>query len=243
VDCGDTPLVEELFLDDSYLRECDAQVLSVNKGKYVVLDRTVFHPEEGGQPWDTGEIFRGEAFQVIYTGRFSGTISHEVDGAGLERGDEVRCVLDWDRRYRLMRSHTAIHVLWAALEKAIPGIEIIGTQVEMEHFRFDVRTERNVLIEKMSEIETLANSIVKEDRLVTARILDRTEAEEVLKSYGEDQEELPQEERLRIVEVKGWDVSACVGTHVRRTGEIGSINIIKRTSKGKDLDRIYLTIE
>lgn len=91
-------------------------------------------------------------------------------------------------------------------------------------------------------VSLLANRIVQEDRLVVTQTLDRIEAEELFRSYGEDPSQLPQAERVRVVEVQGWDVSACVGTHVRRTLEVGSISILKRASKGKDIDRIYFTL-
>lgn len=239
----DAGVVDALYLEDSYLKECDAEVLSVEKGKYIILNRTIFHPDGGGQPWDIGELIRdNEPFQIVYVGRFTGSISHEVDKAGLKVGDQVHCLLNWDRRYRLMRSHTALHILWAALVKSLPHLEVVGTQVGVEHSRFDVRTDRDALIERLREVETLANRIVQEDRPVVAQILDRIEAEELFRSYGEDPSQLPQAERVRVVEIQGWDISACVGTHLRRTLEVGSISILKRASKGKDIDRIYFTV-
>jgi len=240
---GDARVVDALYLEDCYLKECDAEVLSVEKGKYVILDRTIFHSEGGGQPWDTGELIRSdEPFRIVYVGGFSGSISHEVDKVGLKVGDSVHCLLDWDRRYRLMRSHTALHILWATLVKSIPNLEVVGTRVGVERSRFDVKTDRDALIRRLGEVETLANRIVQEDRLVVAQILNRIEAEELFRSYGEDPSQLPQAERVRVVEVQGWDISACVGTHVRRTLEVGSISILKRASKGKDIDRIYFTL-
>jgi len=235
-------VVEPLYLYDSYLRECEAEVQSVEDGRYVVLDRTIFHPEGGGQPWDTGEIIRGgEEFKVLYVGIFSGRISHEVDRGGLEVGDSIRCHLDWDRRYKLMRMHTALHILWAALVKSIERLKILSSQIALEHGRLDVRADRAELIGKLSEIEEAANRIVREDRRVIARILEREEAERLLLSYGENPSQLPSGERVRMVEVVDWDVAACLGTHVRRTGEVGRIKILKRASKGRNIDRIYFT--
>ena len=85
-------MTQALYLEDSYLRECDATISSVKDGKYVVLNQTVFYPKGGGQPWDTGRIIRGnENFDVVYVGKFSGEISHEVNASGLKEADEIHC--------------------------------------------------------------------------------------------------------------------------------------------------------
>jgi len=240
---GSDPARAALYLEDSYLRECDADVLSVENGKFVVLDRTIFHPEEGGQAWDTGRLVReGEQFDVVYVGKFSGSVSQRWTGPASKRGGRVRCHLDWERRHRLMRSHSALHILWTAL-KSIQKLEIVGTKVEAEHLRFDVRADREGLIKGLGEVEALANRIVREDRPVTAKVLGRAEAEGLFSNYEEDPSQLPPSERVRVVEVEGWDVSACTGTHVRRTLEVGTIRMLKRASKGKDIDRIYFTVD
>ena len=102
-------MTNALYLEDSYLKECDATVISVTDGRYVILDQTIYYPKGGGQPFDTGKIIKGnETYNVIYVGKFSGEISHEVDQAGLGEGDTVHCLLDWERRYKLMRSHTCL---------------------------------------------------------------------------------------------------------------------------------------
>ena len=104
----------------------------------MILDQTVFYAKGGGQPCDTGKIIRdNEVFNVIYVGKFSGEISHEVDHAGLQIGDKVQCSLNWPRRYKLMRSHTAAHVIAALLHKGT-GALITGNQLEEDHVRFDL---------------------------------------------------------------------------------------------------------
>jgi misacylated tRNA(Ala) deacylase len=131
-----------LFLSDSYLKESFDTVVSVKDGKYVTLDQTIFYAKGGGQPYDTGKIIRHtEVFNVVYVGKFSGEISHEVDRAGLQPGDKVHSVLDWERRYKLMRSHTAAHVLAALLNKGT-GALITGNQLEEDHVRFDFNLEK-----------------------------------------------------------------------------------------------------
>ena len=114
---------------------------SVKDGKYVALDQTVFYPKGGGQPHDTGKIIKGdEKYDVLYVGKFSGEISHEVDRTGLQPGDKVHCVLDWDRRYKLMRSHTVAHLVASLLNKGT-GALITGNQLEVDHVRFDFSLE------------------------------------------------------------------------------------------------------
>src|SRR5512136_1348851 len=135
-------MTKALFLIDSYLQEVKATVTSVKDGKYVTIDQTIFYAKGGGQPHDTGKIIKGnEGYNVVYVGKFSGEISHEVDHPGLQAGDTVHCVLDWERRYKLMRSHTAAHV-FASLLCNGTGALVTGNQLEEEKVRFDFSLEK-----------------------------------------------------------------------------------------------------
>jgi misacylated tRNA(Ala) deacylase len=126
-------MTKKLFLEDSYLKECDATVQSVTDGRCVVLDRTIFYAKGEGQPNDTGKIIKGDkVYKVVYVGKFSGEISHEVDPVGLQVVDKVNCILNWARRYKLMRSHTAAHVIAALLNQGT-GALITGNQLEENH--------------------------------------------------------------------------------------------------------------
>ena len=101
-----------LYMKDSYLKEFEAVVESVKDEKYVVLDKTAFYPNGGGQPFDTGTIeANGEQYPVVFVGKFEGKISHEIAKSGLKVGDKVTGKIDWERRYRLMRMHTAAHII------------------------------------------------------------------------------------------------------------------------------------
>jgi misacylated tRNA(Ala) deacylase len=123
-------MTKKLFLEDSYLKECDATVQSVTDGRCEVLDRTIFYAKCGGQPNDTGKIIKGDkVYKVVYAGTFSCEISHEVDPVGLQVGDKVNCILNWERRYKLMRSHTAAHVIASLLNQGT-GALITGNQLE-----------------------------------------------------------------------------------------------------------------
>ncbi len=234
-------MTKALFLTDSYLKETPAIVVSVKDGKYVVLDQTIFYPKGGGQPHDTGKVVKdNEVYNIVYVGKFSGEISHEVDHSGLKKGDKVLCVLDWTRRYKLMRSHTAAHVFAALLHKET-GALITGNQIEENHVRVDFN------IEKFDK-NLLERYVLKANKLFNADIS--------VSWY-----ELPQEEALkipgvvkmaaafppnllilRIVEIAGVDKQTDGGTHVKNLREIVKIELIKTVNKGKNNRRIYFKL-
>jgi len=234
-------LTKALFLEDSYLRECDATVVSVKDGKYMVLDQTIFYPRGGGQPWDTGKIIKGdEPYDVVYVGKFSGEISHEADRAGLKEADHVHCVLNWERRYKLMRSHTAAHVFATLLCKGT-GALITGNQLEEDKVRFDFSLEEYDR-EILSTYIDRTNELLGEDIPVKWYELPK---EEALKIPGviKMAEALPPDiPRLRIVEIVGVDRQADGGTHVRNLREVGQIRILKTQNKGKNNRRVYFTL-
>ncbi len=234
-------MTKALFLADSYIKEVAAKVVSVKDGKYVTLDQTIFYAKGGGQPHDTGKIVKSdEVFNVVYVGKFSGEISHEIDNAGLQVGDEVRLVLDWERRYRLMRSHTAAHVIASLLNQGT-GALITGNQLEIDHIRFDFSLEkydRTVLEEYLAK----ANQLFGTEVPVKWYELPREEAMKipgVVKMAGAFPPELP---TLRIVEIVGVDKQADGGTHVRNLREVGKVELVKTENKGKNNRRIYFRL-
>lgn len=234
-------LTKSLYLEDSYLKECDAAVASVKDGKYVVLDQTIFYPKGGGQPWDTGRILKGdETSNVVYVGKFSGKISHEVDRAGLSEGDKVRCLLDWERRYKLMRSHTAAHV-FASLLCTGTGALVTGNQLEEEKVRFDFSLEdfdREILQKYMDE----ANELFGKDIPVRWYELPREEALSIPGVVKMAEALPPHIPSLRIVDVVGVDRQADGGTHVKNLREVGQIEFIKAQNKGKHNRRVYFKL-
>lgn len=234
-------MTKALYLFDSYLKEADACVVSVKDGKYVVLDQTIFYPNGGGQPYDTGKIIRGtEAYDVVYVGKFSGEISHEVDRAGLQIGDKVHLVLEWERRYKLMRSHTAAHVVASLLNQGT-GALITGNQLDLDHVRFDFNLEqfdRGVLEAYLQK----ANRLFGTDVPVKWYELPREEAMKipgVVKMAAAFPPDLPS---LRIVEIVGVDKQADGGTHVRNLREVGQVQLLKTENKGKCNRRIYFNL-
>ena len=234
-------MTQALYLEDSYLRECDATISSVKDGKYVVLNQTVFYPKGGGQPWDTGRIIRGnENFDVVYVRKFSGEISHEVNASGLKEADEIHCVLDWERRYKLMRSHTAAH-MFASLLCNGTGALVTGNQLEEDKVRFDFSLEK-LEPEILTEYIDQSNQLFKENIPVKWYELPREEALKipgVIKMAGAFPPNIP---RLRIVEIVGFDKQADGGTHVKNLKEVGEIKVIKTENKGKHNRRVYFAL-
>jgi len=234
-------MAEPLFLKDSYLKEIDATVIAVKDEKKIVLDRTVFYPRGGGQPCDTGKLVRGsEEFNVVSVSKSEGEIYHEVDKPGLWQGDKVRCILDWERRYKLMRSHTAAHVLAAVMNKEA-NVLITGNQLEVDKIRFDfnLATFDREFMERCVE---KANEILRQDIELKIYELPREEATKIpgiVKLAGALP---PQIAVLRIVEIPSIDIQADGGTHVRNIRECGQIELIKLENKGKDNRRIYFKL-
>jgi len=231
-----------LYLQDSCLKEFQAVVREVNQGKFIVLDQTAFYPNSGGQPHDTGTICRDKKeFKVVYVGKFSGQISHEVSEEGLQPGDSVTCRLDWDRRHMLMRMHTAAHILSAIIFKETQAL-ITGNQLGLEKSRIDFSLE-SFDREKLEGYIQKANDYVSQDLEVKAFTISREEAEKdpglVKLSKG-----LPPGIReIRIVEISGLDKQPDGGTHVKSLKEIGKINFLKAENKGKSMRRLYFTIK
>ncbi|RLE41445.1 alanyl-tRNA editing protein AlaX, partial [Candidatus Woesearchaeota archaeon] len=207
-------MTKALYLEDSYLKECDAEVVSVQDDRFIILDQTVFYPRGGGQPSDTGKIIKGdEVYQVLRVTKSKGEIIHEVDKSGLRVGDRVHCIIDWDRRYRLMRSHTAAHVFASLLCKGT-GALITGNQLGLDKIRFDFSLEKfdRQILKKYID---MANEILKKDIPVKWYELPREEALKIPGVIKMAKALPPNLPKLRLVEIVGVDIQADGGTHVR----------------------------
>ena len=234
---------EALYMDDSYLKEWDAEVKSISQDKFIVLNKTAFFPKGGGVEWDIGKITNedGEEYNVVYTGKFSGEISHEVDKKGMIVGDKVHCKLDWDRRYLLMRYHTGTHVLSGVFFKEY-NLKITGNQLTTEKGRIDLNMEE-------MDIESFKNAIERSNEILNQKLpvdiyyLTREEAEKdsdlfkLAKGFTHDID------TIRIVDIKGFDRQADGGCHVRNLNEVGKLKFKKAENKGKNFKRVYFTIE
>ena len=241
----ETPPTQLLYYKDAYIREFDAKVLKIQKPNeeyQIVLDQTAFYPLGGGQPADTG-VIKGEKGEIkvsdvkMVGGRVI-HISKEITGE-IKKGDHVKGIIDWERRYALMLNHTAAHLMAEALRKAtgIP-IEIVGSGIDVDKVRLDL-AHHGSLGPLLPEIEKIANDIVKENRQVVAKTMPRENAQRYVEKFHESLKTLPpQVQEVRVVEIKDLHACACGGTHLKNTGEIGSIKILKRGSKGKGVERI-----
>jgi misacylated tRNA(Ala) deacylase len=232
--------MNEIYLEDSYLWAFDATVVSVSTDR-AVLDKTAFYPQSGGQPADVGFLMRGaERFSVVGAEPGEQGVVHILDKSGLVPGDRVSGQIDSERRYRFMRSHTACHILSAVIFRET-GARITGNQIEQTRSRVDFSLD-SFDKAKMSEYVEKANRIVDERRAVTTRIIPRSEAM-AFPDLVRLAMSVPDREQIRVVEIEGVDRQACGGTHVRNTGEIGKIRMIKAENKGKANRRVYFSLE
>lgn len=233
-------MTEKLWLRDSYLKEFDAKVQKVSQGKFVVLDRTAFYPEQGGQSCDTGTIIRKNdkaEFKVVYGKAFGEDVSCETGREGLKEGDEVHCIIDWEKRYKLMRMHSSAHIVHNAIFSKL-GVLVAGNQLGLEESRMDFAIQ-NFDRELLQGIESAANEIIAKNLNITIEFLPREEALKKPELFRL-KDKLPKAvEEFRIVSIGNIDVSADGGTHVKNTKEIGSVKIVKMKNKGADNRRIY----
>ncbi|MFH1285954.1 MAG: alanyl-tRNA editing protein AlaXM, partial [Candidatus Micrarchaeota archaeon] len=233
--------MELLCLSNSYARECDARVVEVVEPKKVVLDVNLFYPRGGGQPSDKGKLMKGsESFEVVNVEKKEGRVIHEVDREGLSVGDAVHCTLNWERRHKLMRMHTAAHVL-AGVFSTETGALITGNQLEEDKTRFDFSLE-NFDRAKFDELVKKTNEATAKGVDVKVYSLPREEAFKIpgiVKLAGALP---PSISVLRIVEITGMDTQADGGTHVKNTREIGKIGILNLENKGAKNKRIYFTL-
>lgn len=228
-----------LYMDDSYLREFEATVLEVSD-KGVILDQTAFYPVGGGLPSDTGYFVIGNnKLRVSNVFKEKGKIYHVVDG-DLPVGEKVKGIIDWDRRYRIMRLHTAAHILSGLIYSKL-GVLITGNAIREERAHIDFSLERTDR-ELFQRIVEEANQLISEGRPVKIYYMER---EKVLKTPGliKLAGRLPPSiDILRIVEIEGIDIQPDGGPHVANIKEIGKIEMLKIENKGKNRKRLHYKV-
>jgi Ser-tRNA(Ala) deacylase AlaX len=240
MDMGDARL---LYMDDSYLKEAEATIIDIDESGSLILDQTLFYPRGGGQPSDTGTMIdtgTNTAYKVLEVTKREGRILHKVEGQGLTVGNRVRCVLDWDRRYALMKMHTAAHLIDAILY-ADGGILATGNELNVDKSRIDFNMPEFTK-EKVQEYIDKCNKLINDDAEIKNYYLTREEAFKIpgiVKLAAAFPPDIPV---LRITEIVGIDIQADGGTHVKSLSEIGKITLLSIENKGKDRKRIYFEL-
>ncbi|MCW4046633.1 MAG: alanine--tRNA ligase [Candidatus Bathyarchaeota archaeon] len=222
------PPTEQMYYADAYLKEFEAKVLKVINREYVVLDRTCFYPEGGGQPADHGFLIYGSVkAEVVDVQKAGRVIAHKIKASTAPKeGTLVKGVLDWDKRYALMKAHTATHLVNGAARRVLgEHVWQHGTQKGLETSRLDISHYRRLTPEEVHKVETLANQAVLADMRVETAWLPRNEAESRYGFRLYQGGAVPGKD-IRVVKTGDWDVEACAGTHLNRTGEIGFLKIV-----------------
>jgi misacylated tRNA(Ala) deacylase len=235
-------VTELLYQTDSYLREFEAVVTAVDaENGRVALDRTAFYPGGGGQPCDLGTLTLGDTtVSVTKVGKEGDTVWHYTSPPlMIKEGQRVRCALDWERRYALMRTHSALHILCGVVWRDY-GALVTGGNMEPGAGRmdFEFATLRGELV---GEIEEKCNAEIAAARDLRVRILPREEAFQIPDLIRTKINLLPEGIReVRTVEIVGLDLQADGGTHVASTREVGRIRVTDYKSKGAINKRIYI---
>jgi misacylated tRNA(Ala) deacylase len=235
-------MAELLYQTDSYLRAFDAAVVAVD-GRAVALDSTAFYPGGGGQPADMGSLtWDGGTSPVVKVKRQGQHIWHTLSGEVPEVGTPVHGELDWLRRYRLMRTHTALHVLCGVVWRDY-GASVTGGNMEPLKGRMDFEFE-TMRKELVAEIEDSVNAEVAMDHPVRVAILPREEAFQIPDLIRTKINLLPpQIQEVRTVEIVDLDLQADGGTHVANTAEVGQVRVVDYKSKGAINKRIYIELD
>lgn len=233
---------ELLFRDDAYLRDCAATVIGVNEQGGIVLDRTVFYANSGGQPGDRGVLVSDSGAEIalataVYTDALKTEIAHvpaDPVAVALRPGEPVRLAIDWDLRHARMRMHTALHLLSAILPYPVTGGSVHESDSRLDFDIPEAGLDKDAITAKLAEM-------VAADAAVTARWITDAELEanpglvktmSVKPPMGSG--------RVRLIEIAGLDLQPCGGTHVRRTGEIGAVRVSTIEKKGKQNRRVRI---
>ncbi len=236
-------MTELLYHRDSYLKEFNAQVIAID-GQRIALDRTTFYATSGGQPHDTGTLTEANrSWEVTEVRREGDLVWHTLSGAEIpETGSQVSGRINWERRYKLMRTHTALHllcgVIWRDYQAAVTGGNMDTDEGRLD---FELKDFSNELAQ---EIVTRVNQEIAADRSIQVNILPRDEAFQIPDLIRTKINLLPEGiMEVRIVNIIGLDLQADGGTHVAHTSEVGAVKLLKTRSKGASNKRIIIGLE
>ncbi|MDR5683503.1 MAG: alanyl-tRNA editing protein [Armatimonadota bacterium] len=233
-------MTDRLYLRGGYVWEFDAVVAATGDAE-VALDRTAFFPGGGGQPADTGWLRWGTAERTVVGSRTDGQVVwHRLEGLPPAIGERVRGALDWERRYAIMRHHSALHVLVGAVYRLF-GALVTGGAIHPDRARMDFSLE-DLNPQRVAAIEEEANRVIAADLPIRVRFVSREEFErsDLLRLA---RNRIPQGlDPVRVVEIEGYDAQADGGTHVARTGEIGALRVVRTDNKGRVNRRIEIAL-
>ncbi len=232
-------MTEELFRKDGYLKHCEAQVVGV-EGNAVLLDQTVFYPQGGGQPGDIGnmQLADGSEAMIIDTLKNEQGILHVLtEGAPLPAvGDQVQVSIDWERRHRLMRMHSCMHLLCS-----IVPFGVTGGSIREDSARLDFDAEQPM---DKEAINHELNRLIREDHPMSIRWISEAELDAQPELVRTMSVQPPRGTgSIRLVEFEGVDLQPCGGTHVKSTAEIGAVRIRKIEKKGKHNRRVNIVFD
>jgi len=231
-------MTELLYLRDSYLKEFEALVIESKEGK-VVLDRTAFYPQGGGQPSDEGEIYfsKGKAY-VFKVYKLEDKVIHEVDKE-IDEEEKVKGIINWPLRYIYMRYHTALHILSGIMYHNYKAL-VTSSQIYKDKARLDFDLQ-DFKREEIYKVEEEMNRIIREGREVKIKFVTREEVKDLIRTKVNLIP--PNVKEVRVVEIEGFDAQADGGTHVKNTKEVGKVKIHNFINKGKHNKRIEITLE
>jgi misacylated tRNA(Ala) deacylase len=240
-------MTDQIYLRDAYLKEMDATVQDVRDGA-VVLDQTVFYATGGGQQHDTGTLTwtgpDGTSHQCTVTEvKKQGTdVLHTIDGEAPPVGATVHGHIDWDRRYALMKHHTALHSMSGVIYRLF-GSLVTGGQMYVDRARMDFALE-DLSQERLQAIEDETNRLMAEGHPVYVSVLPREEAFQIPDLIRTNINLLPPAiQEVRVINIEGIDQQADGGTHVNNTSEVGRVRITKKENKGRINKRIEIVVE
>ena len=238
-------MTELLHMKDNYLKEFDATVIS-SFDNAVVLDKTAFYPEGGGQASDIGQLFSpSKTANVVEVRKVEGEVRHVIKEAPFEVGTAVHGSIDWDRRYHCMRFHTAQHILSRYLQINY-NAETVGNHISPDESRADYSPLESFDEEMKHAVESGVNEILHQNLPVTIKFMPRSEAISYLEERGYQiryLEMVPKSvKEFRVLIIGDYDAASCAGTHVRNTQEIGGIRIGKSKNVGAGKRRIYFKL-
>ncbi|MFB6182810.1 MAG: alanyl-tRNA editing protein [Candidatus Nanohaloarchaea archaeon] len=238
-------MTELLYLpDNNYQKKFDAKVTKSDEtSNYVCLNQTLFYKEGGGQPADKGVLtWNGNESKVTDVQKEHGEIRHYIEGEVPDEDVQVQGEVDWDRRYKHMRMHTAQHVVSKVVLDEYGGTTA-GNQIHEDKSRIDFEPV-DFDEEDVEKIERMTNQRLKKNLEVEKKEMEREKVEEKIEEGRTNLDLIPDYvDPLRVVIIGDNDLCPCGGTHVDNTEEVGTINIIERTSKGKDVERLEFELD